>query len=145
MEFISGNPPRGRGKVLCVDDDDSVLQVVGVLLGTAGYEPVLGHDGEEAVQLFKKHAQDLVAVILDIRMPGKDGLAAAKEIRQLSPDIPLIALSAFLAGGKESKDLMAQCEAAGFNAYTTKPFAQEPFLVALADWVNRYEDKRASR
>ncbi|MDI6774948.1 MAG: response regulator [Verrucomicrobiota bacterium] len=142
MEFISGEPQSGKGKVLCVDDDDNVLQTIGILLTSNGYETILGRDGEEAVALFKKHGKELVAVILDLRMPKKDGLAAAREIRRESPDIPLIALSAYLCGGKEGKSLLKQCEKAGFDAYTNKPFAAEPLLAALADWVKRYAGRR---
>ncbi len=124
----------GVVKVLCADDDPALLQTVSILLQSAGYDTILAHDGQEAVELFRQHQAELAAVILDLRMPRMDGITAAREIRKLSPRIPVVALSAYLSG-KGSEALLRECEEAGFTGYAHKPFAAEPFLAALAEWI----------
>jgi CheY-like chemotaxis protein len=126
-----------KGKILCVDDDLGLREMLEVLLKTAGYETIIARDGEEGLALFKQHSQELVAVVLDLRMPGLDGMAVARMIRKGNTDIPLIALSAYL-GGHDRDDVLKDCEAAGFNAYTKKPFSPETFLRALNEWVQKY-------
>jgi CheY-like chemotaxis protein len=64
-------------------------------------------------------------------MPGKNGLELAKDIRRESPDIPLIALSAYLGADKTGNVSVKQCEEAGFTAYSVKPFSLEPFLATI--------------
>jgi CheY-like chemotaxis protein len=133
-----------KGTILCVDDDEDILEMLDTLLESSGYKTLLAHDGQEGLDMFRRRKRDLVAVVLDLRMPKMDGLAAAKEIRKESPDIPLVALSAYLVGQGNSYAL-TQCQEAGFNAYMTKPFSAQPFLAALEEWVARYARAREDR
>jgi CheY-like chemotaxis protein len=128
---------KSKGTILCADDDETVLEMIDALLGNRGYRTILAHDGEQALALYRQHKDELVAAVLDLRMPKMDGIALAGAIRKESKTFPLIALSAYL-GGTEGKSVLKQCQEVGFSAYTTKPFATEPFLTALADWIQRY-------
>ncbi len=131
---------KGKGKVLCVDDHEEVLKVVDVLLTNNGYETVLARDGEEAIELFQLHRGKFVAAVIDLRMPRKDGVEVAIEIRKVSKDMPLIALSAYIGrGGQDS--LLKECEEAGFNACTIKPFAIEPFLKTVNELIEKSSQK----
>jgi CheY-like chemotaxis protein len=140
MSTASDNK-TGKGKILCVDDDEAILKVLDVMLQSYGYETILAHNGEEGIDLFRQHKKDLVAGVLDLRMPRKNGLEVARAIRAESSDLPLIALSAYLAGGQKESISIKQCEEAGFSAHTTKPFAIEPFMATVDECVANYRKK----
>lgn len=141
MTMPSETRPASKGTILCVDDEADILQMIEALLRSEGYDPILGHGGQEGLELFRKYRKELVAVILDIRMPRMDGFQVAQEIRAQSPGIPLIALSAYL-GGHDQTDALMKCQEAGFNAYATKPFSVYPFLDTLATWIESYKKHR---
>ena len=134
----------GKGKILCADDDAGILRVLDALFTSYGYGTVLAHNGEEGVQMFRQHKAELVAAVLDLRMPLKSGIEVAKEIRAESADLPLIALSAYLGGAQQDGVPLKQCEEAGFTAYTTKPFAIEPFMATIGECVEEYLKKRGA-
>jgi len=137
MEADSSGGKTSRGKVLCADDDESVLRVLGVLFGGNGYTPILARDGDQALVLFHQHKNELVAAVLDLRMPGKNGLELAKEIRKESVDLPLFALSANVGRG-DLQDLPKLCAEVGFTGVTAKPFAVDPFLRMISEAVEKY-------
>ena len=78
------------------------------------YRLIYATNGRQAVQMFKKYEPDLI--LMDIKMPVMDGFAATREIRKLSSDVPVMALSAF-AYDKE-KEKAKECH---FNDYLVKP------------------------
>ncbi len=134
METTFSQTKAGKGKILCVDDHESILRTLTLLLTNSGYETVLAHDGKDGLEKFRQHNGDFVAAVVDLRMPEMDGVELAREIRKVSKEIPLIALSAYISrGGKDS--LLKECEDAGFNACTIKPFDVEPFLRTVKELV----------
>jgi CheY-like chemotaxis protein len=144
MQEPSAEETKSKGTILCADDHSGLLELLDALLTSTGYCTVLARDGDEAIALFKQHQQDLVAVVLDLRMPKKDGIAVAREIRTESAEIPIIALSAYLTGS-QGEGVRKQCEEAGFTAYTRKPFAVESFLKTLEDCIGRYARRPQDR
>ncbi|MEZ7857026.1 MAG: response regulator, partial [Aquiluna sp.] len=78
-------------KVLVVDDDDALREMVGLVLAGAGYEPVFAADGISAVEIFKDRNPDLV--LLDIMLPGQSGIEVCKQIRAVS-GVPIVMLTA---------------------------------------------------
>lgn len=85
-------------KVLMVDDEEQFRKTTAKILDKKGYETTMAGSGEEAVELLKKQAQDVV--ILDIKMPGMDGHEALSEIRKIRPDAQVIMLTGH--GGEAS-------------------------------------------
>ena len=77
-------------KVLLVDDDPAILEVLGAFLRGAGFEVLEAEDGEKALELFPQ--ADLV--ILDLMLPKVGGLEVARLIRQERPELPLLILTA---------------------------------------------------
>ena len=71
------------GKVLIVDDEPDIRQVVGILLRANGYETAEAADGAAAVEYMRQNP-DVDLLILDLMMPGMDGIAACRAIRQFS-------------------------------------------------------------
>jgi CheY-like chemotaxis protein len=83
---------EGEGaRILVVDDNAAARRSLVELLSRSGYEVIEAADGFEATQIWHEARADLA--ILDLFMPGKDGIELMREFRQLSPGIPVIAMS----------------------------------------------------
>jgi two-component system response regulator MtrA len=112
-------------RVLLVEDDASLSEVVALILSAAGMDVVATGDGNEAVELARKSDFDLV--VLDLMLPGRDGFEVCEAIRSWSA-VPIIMLTARSEAGAIVRGL--EC---GADDYVTKPF--EP--LDLVDRVNR--------
>lgn len=110
--------------LLVADDNEFVTRTVQRHLSAEGYRIVTARDGAEALRKFEEHAVDLV--LLDIRMPGTDGLGVLKALRRLhsASDLPIL----MATGNGESNDVVESFEL-GANDYVTKPF-DYPVLLA---------------
>lgn len=104
-----------KGKILVVDDEASIRQIVEARLNMAGFEVVTAADGEEALAIYPKERPDLI--VLDIMMPRMDGLQVCKEIRKQN-SVPIIMLTA----KGEIPDRINALEL-GADDYVTKPFS----------------------
>ncbi len=78
-------------RILVIDDDDGVREVIRLMLETGGYEVDDAPDGFEGVRRFREHRPDLV--ITDIVMAGMDGVETIMELRLIAPDVKIIAIS----------------------------------------------------
>ena len=101
-------------KILVVDDERLLVKGIKFNLENEGYTVDAGYDGDDAVSMARTGGYDLI--ILDLMMPGKDGLQAAQEIRSFST-VPIIMLTA----RSERSDLLMGFES-GADDYVTKPF-----------------------
>jgi DNA-binding response OmpR family regulator len=119
---------RGRGTVLVVDDDEGVRELVAETLQRAGLTVLLTGDGREAVELFRRQADEIQLVILDRTMPNIDGEQAFDEIRRIRSDTPIILVS----GYSEERAAWHFIDR-GLDAFLHKPF--EP--MALLERVRR--------
>ena len=86
-------------RILVIDDEPSVLDVLRKILQFEGYEVITAANGEEGLALFRQFPCDLV--ITDMVMPVKDGLQTILDLRKEKPDIPVVAMS---GGGNISKE-----------------------------------------
>ena len=105
----------GRLKILVVDDDASILDIVTTYLDSEGYDVSSAINGTIALMLAKRIEPDIV--ITDIRMPEKDGLTLTAELKSLNADIEVIVMTAF-----SDKDSILQALRLGVNDYLIKPF-----------------------
>ena len=80
-------------KILIVDDEKGLREVLSIMLKRAGYVVTEASDGEEAIGHLGKEIFDLV--ITDLRMPGPSGLDLLEAVRGLAPDVPVIRLTAY--------------------------------------------------
>ncbi len=80
-------------RVLVADDERSICEAFGLLLEAEGHTPLIASTGEGALRLVRDEQPDLVFV--DVRMPGKDGLAVLKEIRRSNPTLPVVVMTAY--------------------------------------------------
>ncbi len=102
--------------ILIVEDNALNVNTIASYLTAKGYRSIVANDGQAAIELTQQHQPDLI--LMDIQMPGMDGLAAITQIRQHAPSvaIPIIALTALAMDGDRAK-----CLQAGANDYLTKP------------------------
>jgi len=131
-------PDVARRRVLIADDDPLMRMDLAEMLTEEGFE-VVGQvgDGERAVELARTLRPDLV--ILDVKMPGKDGIQAAAEIadEQIAPVIILTAYS--------DRDLVQRAIDAGAMTYLAKPFSTATLLPAIELTAARYAEAATSR
>lgn len=118
-------------RVVIAEDEAIIRLDLKEILTSAGYE-VVGESGrgDEAVQLVAEHLPDLA--ILDIKMPGMDGLRAAREIAAQHAQVAVLLLTAF-----SQRDLIEEARDAGVAAYLVKPFQARELLPAVADVLAR--------
>ena len=105
-----------RMRILAVDDDPQTLRYLNDALTRAGYAPVVTGDPAEAINFMESMVPHLV--LLDLMLPGTDGIKLMKEIRSMASDIPIIFLSAY---GQE--DVVAKAFDGGADDYVIKPFS----------------------
>ena len=125
---LTAPPASGAGRVLVVDDVPTNRRLAEVLLRQAGFEVELAADGAEAVTMLR-HGRIPDVVLMDIYMPGMDGITATRHIRDLpsaAGRVPIIALTA-----DASPDQIRACQAAGTNGYVAKPFNIEALVASI--------------
>ena len=105
-------------KILMVEDDNSVAEMMGMFFKKEGWEQDIAVDGVEAVDMFKENADKYDLITLDLNLPKKDGIQVAKEVRAISPTVPIIMLT---ARGSESDQVLGL--GIGADEYVTKPFS----------------------
>jgi two-component system cell cycle response regulator CpdR len=118
-------------KVLIIDDEPYILLMLKKMLEKAGYEVDLASNGKEGLDLFEKHAADLV--ITDIIMPDKEGLEIILEMKKQRPDLKIIAIS---GGGRISPESYLECaKHFGASRVFQKPFKQKELISAVNELI----------
>src|SRR4051812_7388826 len=118
-------------QILVIEDDSAVRELILHTLSKAGYSVIAAENGDEGLNLFRSKNPDLV--ITDIVMPRKEGLQTIIELKQQSPNVKVIAMS---AGGRYSNtDYLKLARKFGANSTITKPFMREEFLNVVRDVV----------
>jgi two-component system response regulator MprA len=118
-------------KILVVDDERAVRDSLRRALELQGYEVELASDGTEALERLAANGQP-DAVVLDILMPGMDGLEVCRQIRQRGNGVPVLMLTARDAVGDRVEGLDA-----GADDYVVKPFALEELLARIRALLRR--------
>ena len=113
-------------KVLVIDDEPGIRSLLDTLLRRKGYDVVLAESGRKGLELFRRERPDVV--VLDLKMPGMDGLAVLQQVRSLNPTLPVIILTG--AGTPETEQ---QVRAMGVTEYVEKEFS----LHLLGDSLKR--------
>lgn len=116
-------------KILIVDDDKEILNLISIYLNNEGYTVIKATDGKMALKIVEEERPQLV--VLDIMMPGIDGLEVCKRIRQ-SLSIPIIMLSAKVQNNDKIAGLLT-----GADDYITKPFDELEFVVRVKTLLRR--------
>jgi two-component system response regulator ResD len=121
---------ESKGTVLVVDDEPTIVEIVGRYMERAGYETHTAADGPEALRMAERHPPDLV--VLDLMLPGIDGIEVLRQLRERPGD--QVAVILLTARGEESDRLVGLRR--GADDYVVKPFSPAE-LVARVDAVLR--------
>jgi len=121
-----------RGKVLVVDDDLALAEMLGIVLRGEGFEPVFCSDGSEALRVFRESRPDIV--LLDLMLPGKDGVDVCRLIRAES-GTPIVMLTA----KSDTIDVVVGLEA-GADDYIVKPFKPKELVARIRARIRRNEE-----
>jgi AmiR/NasT family two-component response regulator len=124
-------------RVVIAEDEAIIRLDLKEILQDEGYE-VVGETGrgDEVVDLVRRHRPDLA--ILDVKMPGADGLAAARAIAELGERVAVLILTAF-----SQRNLIEEAREAGVAAYLVKPFQRAELVPAIDQAVSRCEQEWA--
>ncbi|MFK7951211.1 MAG: response regulator transcription factor [Ekhidna sp.] len=123
-----------RPKLLLVEDDPNLGEILSEYLNLKGYETKLERDGEAGEKAFKANQFDLC--ILDLMMPKKDGFTLAQDIRKIDSDTPIIFLTA-----KSMKQDIIKGFTVGGDDYMTKPFSMEELQLRIQAILKRSTKK----
>jgi CheY-like chemotaxis protein len=126
----SPNHTAPQSSILVVDDNPANLKLMRFLLASRGYEVRTAEDAEQARAELERALPDLV--LMDIQLPGVDGLTLTRELRQ-SPrtrGLVIVAVTAYAMKGDEER-----ARHAGVDGYLTKPISKEPFLLAVSQYL----------
>lgn len=118
-------------KILIVEDEKELAEILGAYLEVEGFEPVVKNDGASGLASFNKDQPSLV--LLDIMLPIRDGISICKEIRENS-DVPIIMISA--KSGEMDKVIALGI---GADDYVTKPFSPLELVARVKANLRRYE------
>ena len=127
---------RPEIKVLVIDDDESVLRIVGQTIEAAGWKPLLASSGTEALELMAGDTPD--AILLDLKMPDMDGPTTLKNIRDIYGDIAVIILTAY-----PESDLMARALEYGPITLLSKPIEMTLLVKTIASAINGILDDQS--
>lgn len=124
-------------RILIIDDEQIVLEVLRKILELEGYEVVTAANGDEGIELFSQKPCDLV--ITDMVMPGKDGLQTILDLRKEAPALAVIAMS---GGGTISKERYLAVAGYLDGIITiTKPFSLESITGAVAKLLSETDEE----
>jgi DNA-binding response OmpR family regulator len=118
-------------KVLTIDDDPAMTELLTLLLKTHGYKALTANTGEDGIEMIRKDSPDVV--ILDLMMPGMDGWQVCKKVRAFS-NIPIIIFSAL-----DSPGMVASALDAGADDYLVKPVPSGVLIAHLNKLTRRAE------
>lgn len=118
-------------RILVVDDEKPVRDAMCLLLKSEGYRVVVAESGHTAVEAIEAFTFDIM--IVDIFMPGMNGLETIKVFRRDAPDVPIIAMSGYASGsGFVDTDFFRTAMEFGATCCLRKPFGREQLLDAIA-------------
>lgn len=125
------------GKQYCVllaEDNKTNRLIAETLLKQAGIKLIIANDGKEAVELYQEHMDSINLILMDLHMPVMNGYEAAEKIRELSANVPIVALTADVVSGIREK-----CEMCGIRYYISKPFNPDRFIQTIKDILSEAE------
>lgn len=125
------NLPRGQETILVIDDEEIVLNVLRIMLGKLGYQPLLAQTAEEGLAYAQNHEGPIDLTILDIVLPVSSGAEVYPQLKELRPEMKVIVCSGY-AEDQVSQKLLEL----GANAFVPKPFRLE----ALAPTIRKVLD-----
>ena len=115
---------RRKVRILVIEDDKEITRILRRILAAHGYEVLITHSGEQALEVFEQQSPDLL--LLDLGLPNMSGLDVCKQVRTRSKNLPIIVLSVRNTEGEKVQVLDL-----GADDYITKPFGMDEILARI--------------
>jgi|GEM_PF-1067739 len=131
-KVLSDKVVKGKGIVLLVDDEEMVLEAGEVLLNHLGYEVLLAENGQEALDLYKKHRDKIDLVLLDMVMPVMGGGEAFDRMKEINTNVKVLLSSGYSLEG-EAKEILKR----GCDAFIQKPFKTEQLSQKIQELLHK--------
>ena len=129
---MSNSEAANRGKVLVVDDDAALAEMLAIVLRNEGFDSRVCPTGDRALSDLREYRPDVV--LLDLMLPGKDGIDVCREIRAES-GVPIVMLTA----KNDTVDVVVGLES-GADDYVVKPFKPKELVARIRARVRRFDD-----
>ena len=111
---------KGSGTILLVDDEEAIVAVTGDLLRRMGFSVLTAANGDECVDIFRVHSEEIVCVLLDFTMPHLDGGEAFRELRRIRDDVKVV-----ICSGYDHQKLTSRFVGKGLADYLQKPYGPD--------------------
>ncbi len=122
---------KGSGTVLLVDDEETVRALGTRMLERCGFDVLTASDGAEALELFRRHQDDIVCVLLDLTMPHMDGDETFRNLRNIKKDVRVI-----MSSGYNEQEVTARVAGKGHVGFIQKPYRYEELVDKLRSVLN---------
>jgi CheY-like chemotaxis protein len=130
---------HGKGEtILVVDDEVSILSIIGKSLHAFGYRVLTASDGGEGLAVYARHMDSISVVLTDITMPGMDGSAMIQALRRMNPEVVVIAASGLDVNGHRGS-------IPGVERFLTKPYTARTLLTVLRTILDKGETDQGER
>ena len=123
---------QSRGTILVVDDESGMRNLAGAILENSGFTVLTACDGGDAIRVFRLHAGEVVAIVLDLTMPVMNGEEAAVELRRIRAGVPII-----LSSGYSEQEVVARFAGKGLAGFLQKPYEPAELTEALQKALER--------
>ncbi len=130
---------QGQGRVLVVDDEQSIRRTACLMLENIGFETISAIDGLDAVEIFKQEHEHIDAVLLDMTMPNMDGKAAFREMLLIDPGVRVI-----LCSGYNEQEATSHFAGKGLAGFIQKPYRLDVLRQTLKDIFSKHDDPPAT-
>jgi two-component system, cell cycle sensor histidine kinase and response regulator CckA len=123
--------PRGNAEfILVVDDEVTILETTQSMLENFGYQVLTAQDGIKAIALYRGHQNKISAILMDMMMPSMDGETAIRGLRDINPQVKIIANSGLALSSQSSLEVSLST-----NAFLHKPYPLEALLTTLHEVI----------
>lgn len=126
-KLAARRPAHAAGTILLIEDEPAVRKVCEGLLSHMGYHVRLAEDGITGLELYQTHGEDIQAVLLDVMMPGINGLQVFRELRKMNSTVKII-----IASGYADAEHIQQFEKTGADGFISKPYDRKTLADTLA-------------
>lgn len=117
----------GGQTLMIVDDEEFILEVTGAVLEGAGFRVLKARNGLEAIEVFSQHRNEISLILLDMMMPGIDGLETLRRLRQIDSNVRIIACSGLRTSQRET-----EVKEHGANDFLPKPYTEEQLFRTIS-------------
>jgi signal transduction histidine kinase/CheY-like chemotaxis protein len=130
---------RGKGRILVIDDEQAVLDVVAEMIQHSGFDVVKAQNGREALAAVAKDPQSIDAAVVDMTMPDMSGEVVCRELLNIHRNLKIV-----LTSGYSEQHVRRQCEDQVFTAFIQKPYPPEVLVGKLVNLLNGENGKNQS-